>query len=117
MTRFRLATTCWAAGALSGALALGCADQSGYAGLANVPNPNRPWSSDDLGRDSVANGSESCGAGGAGADDPLRNRIPPCPEQPPPTQRKRPAKPAPSASASAAAAPATPATPAAPATR
>jgi hypothetical protein len=108
MTHIRLGVTVawWSACALSGVLALGCADQSGYAGLANVPNPNRPWSPDDLGRDSVANGSESCGSAGSGPRDPLRNRIPPCPEQPPATEMKRPRKAPPAASATTVSAPA-----------
>jgi hypothetical protein len=79
-TRFRAA--CRLACSLAGVWALGCGGQASYAGLANVPNPNRPWSADDLGRDSVANGTESCNGAARPADDPLRSRIPPCPEQP-----------------------------------
>jgi hypothetical protein len=98
------------AGLLAGALALGCGGQAGYAGLANAPNPNRPWTGDDMGRDAVANGTESCAPSGRPADDPLRNRVSPCPETPPKTEFKpRRARPAP-AGASAVSAPAAPAT-------
>lgn len=91
--------------AAAGALALGCGGQSGYAGLASVPNPNRPWSSDDMGRDAVADGPESCAPSGRPADDPLRNRIAPCPETPPRTEIK-PRRARPAAGASAVSAPA-----------
>ncbi len=94
---------------LWGALALGCGGQS-YAGLANVPNPNRPWSPDDRGRDAVSNGGESCAPSGRSADDPLRSRIPPCPEQPPSREIKPPRRAAP-APAGVNAAPAPPARP------
>ncbi|HEU4413070.1 MAG TPA: hypothetical protein VFS43_47955 [Polyangiaceae bacterium] len=84
-----LVRAAWRSACLAaGALALGCGGQAGYAGLANAPNPNRPWTGDDLGRDAVANGNESCSPSGRPGDDPLRNRVAPCPETPPRTEIK-----------------------------
>jgi hypothetical protein len=50
------------------------------SGLVSAPGPNRPWTSDDLGHDAISNGNESCAKSGKPEDDPLKHRVPPCPE-------------------------------------
>lgn len=50
------------------------------AGLANVPNMNRPWNDNDRGRDVIANGPEACGPT---RERPERSKLPQCPESPP----------------------------------
>lgn len=57
----------------------GCSP-AGQMGLANGPNPNSIWGPEQMGRDSIANGPESCARSTLAQDDPLRLRWPRCPE-------------------------------------
>jgi hypothetical protein len=63
-----IAATCTVLGACGG---------NAKGGLSNAPNPNRPWSEDDRGRDVIANGPEACGPT---REHPERSKLPQCPE-------------------------------------